>query len=154
MLISKNQLIIGGLCICFLWFVAIILTVFDHFRFRDWTHDPGPQSLTSVAKESLNSLTRNDPEKAAKYLDAGVREKSRDSLSDWHLKFCDAVTAVKTADLGTVDEVMFRAVLPRLRDLSLNPDEVLVLTPMVDSLSIAVGAPMKIALLRMQPESW
>jgi hypothetical protein len=148
----KEELIIGSLCICFLWIVATMLSIFDYFRFRGWTHAPGPQPLTSRAEEFLAKLVGDQSEDASRILDTQLRDKYRGYLRDWRHELGAATTVVNADQLSTVDEMIFRATLAKMKDMSLAKNDVFLAIPVIETLDIPVGGPMKIALFLMRPE--
>jgi len=148
----KDELIIGCLCICFLWFVATLLSIFDYYRFRGWTHSPGQDPLASRTREFLIKLIGDQPEEALKLLDTRIQDRCRGNLREWRNELGSATTVVDADQLGTVDEVIFRAALSKMKDRSLANDEIFFAIPLIETLKIPEGGSMKIALFLMRPE--
>lgn len=150
----KEELIIGGLLIGFLWIVATFLTIFDHLRFKGWTHCETSGETTARAEGFLDALVQGKNDDAAVFLDGKLKSSPAlsDRFADWRKQLGTATEIVKAEQLSTTDYVVFCTALPVLKKKSLDRDQIFLLVSLIEGIDVPVGAPMKVALFSMRPD--
>lgn len=126
--------------------LSAAMTTFDHFRFGGWTNEADAISIPAACA-FLQALARNDQQAAAQFLATNFSSRDQDfgaRFDQWRQKLGNGTTIVTSEQLQTVDHEIFRAALPSLTRLTIDPDQIVLLIPMIASLNQRPGTPMKI----------
>lgn len=133
----------------FLWVLSGVLTIADHIRFDGWT-DEGPKGAVQFASSFCNALIDgNDDvaaEMAASFLTKNTAE-FRTRVQSIRSELGDAKTLVSAEELETVDHVLFRALVPNLRQQELALSDFVAFVPVVRDPNVPVGSPIKVIQL-------
>lgn len=148
------DVIIGILTVCFLWFVATLLTILDHFRFQGYTYAASDPLAVASARKFLDALFKRSRADPNSFFSTEAKQKDSEALkrfANWRKELGDCSTVVDATELCTTDDVLFRAALQKIKHLDLEKDEVLLLVPLVSDLDLPVGASMKLASFLIRP---
>ncbi|MBT5019627.1 hypothetical protein OAF98_00090 [Planctomicrobium sp.] len=150
-----ETLIIAACIAIPLMIIGAFLTAYDHLRFGGWT-DCGPEQQTTIAEEFITLLVEENFSDAREFVhlkNAQTEAEIYSKLQRWNQLFENDLTMVRSEDIGTVDHVFFREAVQYLKQRNILSNCYLVMVPMIETLNLPVGSPMKLAMCMIEPAS-
>ncbi len=145
----KEKVIIGSGTVVVLWVLGGLLTVVDHIRFDGWTDD-GPDGAIHFAHSYCDAILKGNAATAAEMCAPSMAKDSTDfsiQLDAILKEIGDARVPVTAEDLGTVDHVLFRLLIPYLNQIKPAPSEFVAFVPVVPDSDVPVGSPISVIQL-------